>query len=304
MYQPGVVPLRPLNLGDIFGGAVSTIRRNPEATMGMAVVVLGAFLLPSLLLSFGVQFIPAIGGEVAGLIGVFIPTLVSAFATLVLSGFVLYVVSEAALGDKVGLAQTWSQVRGRLLPLIAGTVLTSLLVTLPLLGGGAALIGALVTGDTVLIVLGVLAFAFSFLLLVWLAIRLILTPAPIVLERVGPLRGIGRAWALSRGTQFWRLLGITLLAQILAALVGSVVSTPLQMLIGLGGSSLFTDESSVLSVMVFGQHLAQFIVGVVVTPFSAGVTALLYLDQRIRREGLDIAMQQAASARTARRHRS
>jgi hypothetical protein len=303
MYQPGVIPLRPLNLGDIFGGSVNTIRRNPEATMGMSVVVLGAFLLPSLALSFGVQLIPAISGEVAGAIGVFIPSLVSALATLVLSGFVLYVVSEAALGDKVGLGQTWTQVRGRLPALVLGTVLTSVLLVLPLIAGGAALIGAVVVGDTVVIVLGAVALAVSLVVVLWLATRLFLTPAPIVLERVGPLRGISRAWALSRGRQFWRLLGITLLAQLLAAVVGSVVSTPLQLLIGLAGGSMLVDESTMPTVMVFGQHLAQFVVGVVVTPFTAGVTALLYLDQRIRREGLDMKMQQAASARTARRHR-
>lgn len=303
MYQPGVVPLRPLHLGDIFGGAISTIRRNPQATMGMAVVVLSAFLLPSLALSFSVQFIPGVGPEGAGIVGVAIPSVVSAFATLVLSGFVLYVVSEAALGDKVGLEQTWAEVRGRLLPLILATLLSSALLLAPLVLGGAVLIGALVAGDTLLIVLGVGAFAVSVLVLIWLSIRLILTPAPVVLERVGPLRAIARSWALSRGIQFWRLLGITLLAQTLAAIVGSVVSSPLQLLIGLAGESLLREESTVLLVMVFGQHLAQFVVGVVITPFTAGVTALLYLDQRIRREGLDIAMQQAASARTARRHR-
>ena len=304
MYQPGVVPLRPLGLGDIFGGAISTIRRNPEATIGMAVVVLGAFLLPSLALSFSVQLIPGVGPEGAGIIGVLIPSVVSAFATLVLSGFVLYVVSEAALGDKVGLGQTWSQVRGRLLPLVVATFLTSALLLAPLVLAGALLVGAVVGGDTVLIVLGVAGLGVSVLALIWLSVRLFLTPAPVVLERVGPLRALRRAWALSRGVQFWRLLGISLLAQTLAAIAGSVLSSPLQLLIGLAGESLFADQSTVLLVTVFGQHLAQFVVGVVITPFTAGVTALLYLDQRIRREGLDIAMQQAASARAARRHRS
>ncbi|HKJ12641.1 MAG TPA: glycerophosphoryl diester phosphodiesterase membrane domain-containing protein [Ornithinimicrobium sp.] len=303
MYQPGVVPLRPLSLGDIFGGAVNTIRRNPEATMGMAVVVLAAFLLPSLVLSYGVQLVPGIGGELAGFIGVLIPSLVAAVATVLLTGFVLYVVSEAALGDKVGLGQTWTQVRARLLPLIAGTLLTSVLVSAPLVAGAGALIAAIAVGETAVVVIAVLAFIVSFVAMLWLAVRLILTPAPIVLERVGPLRGITRSWALSRGRQFWRLLGITVLAQLLAGIVGSVVSTPLQALISFGGATIFTDESSLLTVMVFGQHLAQFAVGVVVTPFTAGVTALLYLDQRMRREGLDIAMQQAASTRTARRHR-
>ena len=40
-----------------------------------------------------------------------------------------------------------------------------------------------------------------------------------------------------------------------------------------------------------------------VVPFTAGVTALLYLDQRIRREGLDGALVRAAQARAAARTR-
>ena len=33
--QPGVIPLRPLTLGDIFNGAIRYIRANPKATLGL-----------------------------------------------------------------------------------------------------------------------------------------------------------------------------------------------------------------------------------------------------------------------------
>ena len=47
VQQPGVVPLRPLTLGDLFGGATLTIRRNPLATVGLAALVtLGFMVLP------------------------------------------------------------------------------------------------------------------------------------------------------------------------------------------------------------------------------------------------------------------
>ena len=38
------------------------------------------------------------------------------------------------------------------------------------------------------------------------------------------------------------------------------------------------------------------IASLVVAPFSAGVTALLYVDRRMRAEGLDVALQAAAAA--------
>lgn len=304
MYQPGVIPLRPLNLGDIFGGSITTIRRNPEATLGMAVIVLAAFLVPSMLLSFGAQLVAGISADTAATIGFLIPSLVSVLATLLLSGLIMYVVSEAALGDKVGLGDTWRAVRGRILALIGVTVLTSLAITAVIVAGALLLFLAISLGDVVGIVIGVIAFVATVLVAIWIGVRLMLASAPVVLERSGPIKGIRRSWNLTSGRQFWRILGISLLAQILAGFIGSALSWPIQLIVVFVGSAIFQDEQAVTTVLVFGQHLSQFLVGVAVTPFTAGITALLYLDQRIRREGLDIAMQQAASARTAARSSS
>ncbi|MGB5953345.1 MAG: glycerophosphoryl diester phosphodiesterase membrane domain-containing protein [Ornithinimicrobium sp.] len=304
MYRPGVIPLRPLNLGDIFGGSISTIRRNPEATLGMAVLVLAAFLVPSLLFSLGAQLIAGLDQDTAAVIGFAIPSLVATLATLLLSGLILYVTSEAALGDKVGLGTTWRAVRGRIWALLAVTILTSLAVGAVITVGAVVLVLLIALGDTAGIVLGVFIFVVSILVAFWLGVRLLLASAPVVLERSGPVAAIRRSWRLTSGKQFWRILGISLLAQILAGLIGSALSWPIQLLVIFVGSAIFQDEQSVNTVVVFGQHLSQFLVGVAVTPFTAGITALLYLDQRIRREGLDITMQQAASARTAARSSS
>lgn len=303
MYQPGVIPLRPLKLGDIFGGAINTIRRNPEATIGLSVIVLGAFLLPSLLISLGLQNLVLGNDDVAFAIGLILPTLTSSFATLILSGLILYVVSEAALGDKVGLGQTWKAVRGRILALIGVSFLTGIIIATVFGGGIVVLIVSIAAGEPAVVVIGVLVVIASIVAALWLAVRLLLTSAPVVLEGAGPIQAIRRSWRLSAGSQFWRLLGIWLLAQIIAAIMSGVVSTPLQTASLLAVETLTQDESLLLTFTVFSQHLTQFLVGLLVTPFTAGVTALLYLDQRIRREGLDITMQQAASARTAARGR-
>ncbi|WP_202817407.1 hypothetical protein [Ornithinimicrobium sp. CNJ-824] len=50
-------------------------------------------------------------------------------------------------------------------------------------------------------------------------------------------------------------------------------------------------------------HAVQLAVNAVVVPFTAGVTALLYLDQRIRREGLDLVLHRTAQERAVRRRR-
>ena len=37
--KPGVIPLRPLGLGEILDGSFATIRRNPKATLGIAAII-------------------------------------------------------------------------------------------------------------------------------------------------------------------------------------------------------------------------------------------------------------------------
>lgn len=123
----------------------------------------------------------------------------------------------------------------------------------------------------------------------------------VVLERAGPVRGLTRSWALTRGGQAWRVLGIILLAALLTGIFSSAVTLPIsavvQALVG-----LTTDDlSAQLTGTVIIEHVVQLVVNAVVTPFSAGVTALLYLDQRVRREGLDMTMIRAAQERAAAR---
>jgi hypothetical protein len=39
---------------------------------------------------------------------------------------------------------------------------------------------------------------------------------------------------------------------------------------------------------VFSAYLSQIVVGAITTPFTSAVIALQYVDQRIRKEGLDV----------------
>lgn len=308
MHRPGVVPLRPLYLGDIFGGALQTMRRNPQATIGLGFVVLAILMLPSLLLSLAAtSALTGLSTNDLGLVVNLIGLLLSSLASVALTGMIVHVVGEAVLGDRAGLGETWRAVRGRLLPLIGVVLLLSIVwigyvVVVALLmialiavteGSGAGITGA------VLLALGALIVA------LWAGPRLSLAPAPVVLERVGPWRGIRRAWALSRGTQAWRIVGITILAGLVVGIASLIISIPLGLLtLGLAaGAGDLTDPTLVSPLALVVDHLAQLVVGAFTIPFSAGVTALLYLDQRIRREGLALTLSRTAHERAARRSR-
>ena len=60
--KPGVIPLRPLSLSDIFNGAIAYIRANPKATLGFTTIVVIATQLLALVLSVGPL---AVTGELA-----------------------------------------------------------------------------------------------------------------------------------------------------------------------------------------------------------------------------------------------
>ena len=306
LHKPGIVPLRPLVLGDIFGGALQTVRRNPRATVGMALVVTFAFMLLPILgtVVLGVSgllpdvdvFDPSAAGGSGGMgptdLGFVLSSLVTAIfsglSTIVITGLIVRVVEQAVLGRRITTAQAWEGTRGRLLPLLGLTVLVTLgmLVVIGVPVGIALLLG-LVTGSgpltVLLVVLAALAgTAVSF----FLYTRYVLLAAPaLVVEGTSVFASFRRAAVLSRG-QFWRILGIFLLANLAASVVGQVIAVPFAIL---GAVGLFLLPSSwALAGMLLSSHVSTILTGALIGPFTSGVLVLLYLDQRFRTEGLDI----------------
>ena len=134
----------------------------------------------------------------------------------------------------------------------------------------------------------VLAYVFGGPALVWLWVRLVLLAAPaLVLEELGLVAAIRRAHALSRG-QFWRLLGVALLAGLIAGVVGQVVAVPFTVVGAV--AALLLPPSWSLPGLLLVSNLGSVVTGALVGPFSAGVTGLQYVDQRFRKEGLDITL--------------
>jgi hypothetical protein len=304
VHKPGVVALRPLTLGDLFDGAFTTIRRNPTAMVGLAAGVSTVFLVVPAVLTLvlaatgGLSFDRPAGsdGELSSLLASGGPTVLSylgtlfgALATVVLNGMLVRVVAEAVLGRRTTAGQAWMATRGRLLRLVGLTAVNTLVALLLL---GLPVAAGVLAGFTIgvgqgllvgvpLLVAGVVALAF-------LQVRCFLLAAPaLVLERTGVLASMRRAGRLSRG-QFWRLFGIQLLTMLVVGLVGEIIAVPLG-LVGALGPLLVSGTAGAL-LLVFAGYLSQVVVSAVTTPFSSAVVALQYVDQRIRKEGLDVAL--------------
>ncbi|MEO6143484.1 MAG: hypothetical protein ABIP19_05840, partial [Dermatophilaceae bacterium] len=287
-HKPGIVPLRPLQLGDILDGAVKSVRYNPASMVGLSLLVLGAFLVPSAALGIGAthlmaDFLSRFGPEAEAFLGVpstLVQTIFTALATAVLSGLLVHVVGQAVLGRKPDIGQTWRSTRGRLLPLLELTVLSglfTLLSTALLIGPGVLLlVNDSIGAGVALLLLGLLG-----LLVVALTVstKISMAAPAIVLEGHGVLAGLRRSFALTKGAAFWRILGITVLAGILAGIAGSLLGLPFS-IIGIGLAAVTGQDSEAGQMIVtFVSHLSALLSGAITTPFVAAVTGLLYIDR-------------------------
>lgn len=296
--KPGVVPLRPLLLGDIFEGAFRTVRGNPGATIGLSLIVTCVAAVPILLVTLGLSNIALGSGPSAdALLPVvsYAGSAVAAVITTVLTGMLIVVVGEAVLGRRITVAETWSRVRGRIWALLGavllvGAVLLAGLAVLALVCVAAYAAGG-TTGLVVAVILSVLA---AIPLVIFLQVRTSLATPAVTLERMSPVTALKRSWALTRG-QFWRIFGITLLASIVASVVGAIVTVPASIVVAAlaaaSGDGTSVDALPMLLVM----QAASLLAAALTTPFTASVTGLLYIDQRIRREALDVRLMAEAA---------
>jgi hypothetical protein len=307
-HKPGIVPLRPLQFGDILDGAVKAVRFNPKSMVGLSVLVLAVFLVPSAALGVGATHLMArvlstFGPEAEAFLGVpasLIQSMFSVLATAVLSGLLIHVVGQAVLGRKPDLGETWRSTRGRLPSLLGLTLLSglfSLLSTALLIGPGVLL---LVNGNTgagvILLLLGLLALV---VVAVAVSTKISMAAPAIVLEGHGVLAALRRSFSLTRGAAFWRVLGITLVAAILAGVIGGLLGLPFQ-IIGIAIAAMAgQDTESGQMVLTFVSHLSALLSGAITTPFVAAVTGLLYIDRRMRLEALDVVLLREAQSNPA-----
>ncbi|MFF2655104.1 hypothetical protein [Streptomyces sp. NPDC058045] len=330
--KPGVIPLAPLGLDQILGGALATMRRYPGPLFGTIGTAYGLLLL--LVAGAGAVAYRSVAGHLRALlhstaevppqwadgrpvlvafaavwgIAVLLMLPVTAFTQAACPS----VLESAVLGRATTVGAVFRRAASRTLPALGVLLLITLMVTVPWLllagGGGALIIAAASAGDgsgvavaSVLMVLVCLALA---PLSIWLSVRFSLAPPAVVLESAGPGRALRRSAGLVRGA-WWRIFGVTALAYGIVAVTAGAFRLPL-MFVGPqpGLSPRFQEAdtpgevlSQVLPGMVVSTGLSlavTLVMQIVFAAFVPLVTTLLYLDQRIRKEGL--ADQLAAAA--------
>jgi hypothetical protein len=265
-----LVPLRPLTVGEILDGAVTLIRHNPGALLGLGAVAaaVSAGTQIALNAALGTSDSSSDAAATAGVTVTALGLLVSYVIGIALSGAAAVALREGLIGTRLSTAEILSRTRGHLRALVGGSVLAGLLTVL---------------ASVVFVIPGV-----------YLYVSYTFVGCVIVMEESRARPALRRSRRLIKGA-WWRVFGVNLLVRLISGVVGVVISVPATLLIE--GSSVFSSSSTQTSLGAQSAVAALTALATVLTaPFGAAVVTLLYADRRMRVEGLDVALQQALAA--------
>ena len=313
--KKGIIPLHPLTFGMLLGKAFAALRHNPKVLFGFAVgiqflVVIVTALLMGLVLfttfSRVMTLSPSSPDYDAVLAGTFAINLIAALAvglasvafTAMMQGVVAAEIGYAAIGVKASLRMLWRRMARAFWRLVGFSAL-ALVAVFGLFAIVAVILIGLVAGTggrgelIGVVVLVLLLFGLGCIPLgLWLVTKLLLVPSILVLEHARLREAIVRSWRLTRG-RFWVALGVTVLINVMMWVAEQVVSVPF----ALFSSLLFPviaptgseDPSAIIGFVVTtlaSQILILVIQAITLVVQSTG-SALIYLDCRMRYEGLD-----------------
>jgi hypothetical protein len=259
------VPLKPMTTSDILDGAWAITKARPRTVLALTAViilppqVLSAWLLRDVPQNLDVLFAlnnpDALSGRQTGAqLGLFVARYVAA-AIVVLSYYALGValgrlVSAWYAGGDLSIKQVLA-VTGRKSPVILATFL--LLLVPIVLSTAACYVGA------------------------FFIVPLFMLAGPIIgIEDAGPVQAAKRSWSLVSRRLFWCMW-----YWFAALLIETLVNTAIQLAPDIVG---LVSEGAAR----FLGPVASVVAHCITAPFVVGVSVLVYLDLRVRTEGLDL----------------
>ncbi len=318
--RPGLLPLRPMGFGTLLWAPFRTLRRNPAATFGSGLLVQFVSVLASaaVMVPFFLWAIPRIentsaedldavtAGTVGGFLALMlVPVAISVVAAAFLQGVMVVEVASGTLGEKLGFGALWRRAAARIWPLIGWTLLIAVailvavaVIVLVVVLGAAASPSGLMFGIATAVLLGLGLLALG----IWVGVKLALVPSVIVLERAGIGAAMRRSWRLTDGA-FWRTFGILLLVAVILNVAAQVVVQP----VGLVGTILAvvidpTGTGTALTVTIVTTVVTtvlSLLIGAITAVVQAALVAVIYIDLRMRREGLDLELERHVEQRDA-----
>lgn len=313
--QPGIIPLRPLTVGELFNGAFQAVRVNPQTMFGFAFAIMAVVgLVQAFFASSSTSSLTRAlsSGDTEDLVyslgnsmGSFVTTGLTMLATAFLSGMLALTVWDAVLGRKSSPADAWHRFSPRFVPVLLATFLIGIiefvLIVLVLLVFMIPFFLVVVNAasarsyDSASASIGG-AFAIIFLMIValivvgcFLTVKFAFTSSAVALEGLGPVDALKRSWSLSKGS-FWRILGRIWLIGIVTGLTSAVLGGIVGAILGVGAAA----ADSVGLLVAFSAFLSALLSAVAI-PVQSSFYTLMYLDERMRKENLAPMIAQEAS---------
>lgn len=311
--KPGIIPLRPLTLTDLFSGSFSALRKNPSVLFGFTIIVMTVMALLSLagtmlpLFSFTslmsndldpqasskalldsayMSVVSTIVGYIAILAGSFL-------AGILLDGVLSVAVSQLVIGKKITFKQSWALVKPRLWSMLGASLLSMLAVGSPLLVLVILFFMSLYSGpgsDAFFSLFGLLlALAVPVVLASYvISIRFLYAPICAVLEEKGPIEAVKRSWALTSGS-FWVTLGRVILINVVVGFIAGMIVQIIGIIAVIVMFTILGDPSSPgnvwSTIILYGVISAlQMLAYSLVVPILAAYQTLMYVDEKIRKE--------------------
>ncbi|MFJ6831056.1 oxidoreductase [Streptomyces sp. NPDC091209] len=326
-----MIPLAPLGVDTILGGVFTTMGRYAKPLFGLA--ALFGLALVALVLGAGSLAYAATAGQLhrvfaaprsadwtdfrAVLVAFGSAWFVALLGTLVVGALIqassAATLHDAVLGRPAHVGAVWRRAWARTPSVLGAMLLTGLIVMVPMaLFGLLFAVSALFTArsETFLAFgIGFLLLLLSFPLTVWLYVLFSFAPAAAVLEGASPVTAMRRSARLIRGA-WWRTFGISMLGAVIVGIGSSAIRMPLMVMMPTPhydpSAPRPTHLSDVFAQVMpdLGPYLVLTLIATLVTQllsmvFMPLVTNLLYIDQRIRREGLaDVLIRAAADPGT------
>jgi hypothetical protein len=326
--------LRPQTLGDILDNTLRLYRNNFVTFLGIAAVLLVPLSILRLLFALlagpdvlnqteqlpGMPNIPffqwfmvystATGSGLASLLSL----LQSIVLGPLMVAALIYATAQRFLGRPAAIADSLRfGLRGaRFLLVLASQLLIyiglAIALVVPFLclfagvlastvGFGAAVGGG---GDDLGAGLGIVAGLLMFLLIaalfiaaVYLGTRLLFFAQAIVIEGTNPIDAITRSWRLV-ASSVWRTFGIYFVLNLLVGLVTLAIFVLLAF-VAAGLGLAFDDPTGNFGLAISLIELVQLLTSLLLQPVLYIGATLLYYDLRVRKEGLDLELQSAAT---------
>ncbi len=275
--DPGPIPLRPLLFGELLGVALGVTRRHwiPVGVVGAVFALLssGATLLAlsatGTLQSYaaGTWVNDLLAGRTAlpptgMLIAIAAGVLVTSIGGVVVSGVATAYAGADALG-RLDKEAAIDRLRGRWPVLLLVAVVVAVLSTV---------------GLALFVVPGVLAY-----------LVLVLAGPAVIMERAPLPVALRRSFALTAG-QRGRIFGLVLVSNLLVGIAGAIVVSVLTPVVG----SAFGSPDAVTGLVI--SEVLTAVVALFASAYVASVVAVLYIEIRVRTEGLGASLRAAAAA--------